>query len=258
VNHRVVLAGMLVGLGTGAVLSGCATKSVGSIDVIGPALTVSSVPSLELDNSFGPVTVRVDPRLTQPEIRGWTRNENWLPGSTDPSQAGRIKAESVDRGGHPVLMVSTSAGSEANEPMGLIVTMPACRGVRIRSSGGKVDVAGAGGPFFIQSGADGRLGGDIEVRTQEKVTEEVTLTTNCGAVLYRAGPGSTGIYDLMADDGQATFDVTTGRAREVRAAGSHWQGRLNGGDNHVTLRSGHGPVRAAIVRDMDHTGPEGG
>lgn len=88
------------------------------------------------------------------------------------------------------------------------------------------------------------------------MTDPVSISTTEGSVLFQAGPGSAGRFDLSTGQGQAQFFALTGTVSEVQPGHDRYRGVLNGGENPVTLRSERGMVRVQILPNADSHGPD--
>jgi hypothetical protein len=216
-------------------------------------LPLSAIPSVEVENGRGTVTVEIDPRITEPRVIGNVYPE---PGSTktvreDATQGSTFSAEVVQTDGRPVVRVHGAPPESQGAAVEITVRLPACWGVTVHNAGGAVRLVGVAGPIVVENGAGGGPGGMVIVRTGETMTDAVTLTTTSGDIYYQIPPSSTGKMDLLSLDGEAELRAQGGRLTEVVPTYSWYRGVLNAGQNLVTLRSGKGMVRVTV---LDHAG----
>ena len=89
------------------------------------------------------------------------------------------------------------------------------------------------------------------------MTAPAMLRTTEGQIIYQVGPGSTGRFELLTDNGPAPqFSSRIGKVEDVRPEPQRYTCIYNGGDNPILLHSGDGLVRAAVMVDAGEYGPE--
>lgn len=229
---------------------GCGTAEIRTIQVQGTPAELG-VPSVEILNFRGDVRVIVDPKRTEPQIEASFRHDSFV---TKPTREQAFKSAPVvasyqRQGGGVVLRIETSPGlaQAENFSTDLVVRMPACAGVVIRTTDGVVVVTGAAGPVDIRNNSSGKKRASITYRTQAPITDPVTLRTNKGNVFFGPGVGSTGQFTLTTETGRVRFSAKLGTLRHVMLSETNtWTGTLNGGENPVLLHSDSGSVEVRL------------
>lgn len=255
------LSGVLVGLAVmSALFGGCAGRgSRVDVPVQGVRLPAEYGTKVHVTNWNGSVYVVADPRATEPRVTARVRpagrgapKSGQLPGTVS------IAAHASIEGAERLLTVTSVPANEPPAPVAvdLYVRVPKSNGVQVKNSGGPVELVRVGGAIEVENGSPGRPGGDVQVRTGDAMTEPSTLITSTGKVLYQVGPGSTGRFNLMTDEGEVQFSSRLGEVREVRPEPTRWRGVLNDGANQVVLHSGKGLVRVHVIENAGEYGPE--
>jgi hypothetical protein len=240
------VAGMALGM-----LGGCGRGAKVAVPLSGMEIAPDFGPTVDVTNFRGSVTVIADERAVTPSVSAKVRplDRTFPMKGKELAAKANITADSGLEGGRRLLrVVSTPTGSD-EVAVDLVVRVARTEGVRVRNTGGTVELVRVLGPITVINGVGGASGGDIVVRTGEVMTDHVTLTTTEGDVVYQVGPGSTGAYYLETDSGSAYFNAQMGTVTHVRPEPSKYRGVLNGGDNPITLRSGKGDVRAAVLEN---------
>lgn len=229
---------------------GCGSAEIRMIQVQGTPAELG-VPSIEIHNFRGDVRVIVDPKQTEPQIKASFRHDSFV---TRPTREQAFKSAPVvasyqQQGGEVVLRIETAPGlaQAKNFSTDLVIRMPACAGVVIRTTDGAVVVTGAAGPVDITNSSSGKVRAPITYRTQAAITGPVTLRTNNGNIMFGPGVGSTGRFTLTTETGRVRFSAKLGDLRNVMLSEtSTWTGILNGGENPVTLHSDSGSVEVNL------------
>lgn len=233
-----------------AIPVGCGTAEIRTIQVQGTPAELGAV-SLEIHNFRGDVRVVVDSTLTEPQIVASFRHDSFV---TKPTREQAFKSAPVvasyrQEGGGVVLRIETAPGlvQAENFSTDLVVHMPACAGVVIRTTDGVVVVTGAAGPVDIKNSSSGKIRAPITYRTQAAITWPVTLHTNNGDIFFGPGVGSTGQFTLTTETGRVRFSAKVGEVRNVTLSEiSTWTGTLNGGENPVNIHSDSGSVEVRL------------
>ncbi len=249
-SHTRFLFGFAMLALAAAIPVGCGTAQTRTIQVQGAPAELG-VPSLEIHNFRGDVRVVVDPRRTEPEIRASFRNDSFVtkPTREEAFKAAPVVASYQQQAGGVVLRIETTPGLAQRESFStdLVVLMPACAGVLIRTTDGVVIVTGASGPADITNNSSGKMRASITYRTQEPITDPVTLRTNNGDVFFSPGEGSSGRYALTTLTGRVRFSARFGDIRSVALSQANsWSGILNGGENPVNIHSDSGAVEVRL------------
>ncbi len=256
------LSGIVLGLAYAATMlaSGCVRQvRTQPVPIDGIKLPARFPAAVEVDNFNGSVLVVADPALEAPEVRVRVRaTSRYAPKAGEMGKAVVVKATASIEGDERLLRVSGKAADQPPKDVALdfYIRVPKVGATRIRNSGGPVDILHVGGMIAVENGAGGTPGGDVQVRTGEALTDNSTITTTNGKIMWQAGPGTSGRFDLVSDSGEAIFTCRLGEVSEVYPEFSHYRGILNNGKNQVTLRSGNGKVRAIVADNAATLGPE--
>lgn len=258
------IGGMLVLLVAAATLQGCAYRRSIDVAVKEPAEGWPERSALDIQNFHGSVKIVVDPKLDRivpTAVAGarqpWTEGINWR-----PAEAVTVVMDVERQSGGNVLKVRTGALWPNPEEVwvDLTIRVPQCSGVTIWNRGGPVELNGVSGAIQVENGplelSDGSRGssdGHIILRTAEPMTEPVALVTSRGSVLYQVGRNSRGQFELSAPGGREEFSSPGLLPERTQHDGQTLRVWLNGGTNHVLLRTDDGKVRAAVLEDpMSH------
>ena len=233
-----------------AIPVGCGTAETRTIQVQGTPAELGVV-SLEIHNFRGDVLVIVDPKRTDPQLEASFRHDSFV---TKPTREREFESAPVvasyrRQDGGVVLHIETAQGVAQGENFStdLVVHMPACSGVVIRTTDGVVVVTGAAGPVDIENSSSGTNRASITYRTQAAITWPVTLHTNNGDIFFGPGVGSTGRFTLTTETGRVRFSAKVGEVRNVTLSEiSTWTGTLNGGENPVNIHSDSGSVEVRL------------
>jgi hypothetical protein len=256
-------------IGATAMLAGCgqrmgglrarieANKLARSVPVQGTPVTVGQITAIDIENPWGDVTIDARPRNEESFIAFKVRKEVRLRWRTarqgyefDPTGE-YFTAEHVTNGevGTVVVRPTDLTIDGFRPPIDVIVYVPRADGVRVRNTGGKITIIGATGVIDAESGTAEIEGGDIEIRTDNPLTEPVTAMSTGGDVKMVLGKNSAGTIELIAPRGKVTFDGRYGVTEHSRPAKGHWTGIWNDGINAITLRAEDGD---AVVMVADH------
>lgn len=159
-----------------------------------------------------------------------------------------VKAE-IRRGGDvPTLAVRCT--TEHDEPWllraNLDIELPELRRVRVKTRGGKVHVYENRGACHVHT-ADG----DIRMFTPWAISEDVTLVTRGGEVVFRAFTGTCGTFDVECVNGDVKARVEAGDWRLLDRRNDHdtLHATLGTCRNRITIRNVDAKVRISIVKD---------
>lgn len=232
-------------------LGGCAVQEVRQVAIEGPVAAPSSPLALEIDSQGGDIHIIVDERLTEPTVKarvhaGWHRLRE---GQVEMIRSAQATAQVVNGDQGRVLQVTTQAPLDTEEDLDIDLTihMPRCDGLTLRNTHGFIEIVNVGCAIQIDHGVGGGNGGDLEIRTEQDITEPISITNTDGNVFFWTGPNTTGLLDLRSMDGRATAQVRSGSVSDVTPNDSHWTGRLNDGENEFTIRTGQGRIRLIVT-----------
>lgn len=203
--------------------------------------------AVDVENFRGKVELRADQRAEQAVVRATVHASR---GMGDQAQAAldetHVSADLEEEGARAVLRVRTASPREntGDHWVNLVLRVPRCQGVRIDNRGGLVMVVGASGGTAITN----RLGA-VEYRTDQPMTDPVTITTTDGDVYYQIPAESSGQFDLQTLDGKVWYrDRVQGTDRAYVVPGGH-QSRLNEGTNPIALRTNRGNINIWVDKD---------
>lgn len=215
--------------------------------------------ALDIENTFGSVWVQVDAKLTEPEIDARLIDD--ATGNLAKLERGErppwVTAELQRTEGRGVLRVSGQLpAAEAarfalkGDPFVMLwVRVPACDGIRVRNSGGSVDLDNVGGAITVENTARENAFGrraDVMITTNRVMDDPVSLSTTHGNVLLRIPPGSKGRFELTADAGETEFLAKQGVVDNAVQKQKSYACTLNKGMQKVTLYSGRGDSRVEV------------
>jgi len=212
--------------------------------------------AVDVESFGGDVEIFVDPDLAQPEVSITRRAMHGFLRS-DESQASLAQISSsvtVSPGALGQVLVvrtSTTHGEPHFQAADVEIHLPACENVRVVTHNGDVEIVDVSGTVDVTTDD-----GDIIVATNHALTQPVTIINNSGDVDYRIRSESTGDFDCRAYRGQVIPNFRRGEVR-VLPGTQHdaFFGRLNRGENLVTIRAADGHVRIAVVEDPTLYGP---
>lgn len=228
-------------------LSGCTTTVHESFTLDFPI--TSEAVALDVDNFRGSVDVRVDPFLDEFVVESDIVVRHGIEREKIPEveRAVEVDADLVRQDGRSVLRIRTSTDRRKTEDhrVNLFIRMPRCDGLYIKNYDGMVELVNVRGAMEVHN----RLG-HVEVRTSHPIREPVTITTVDGNIYYQVPPGSTGVFDLEALEGEVRFvDRVGGMNASQHTSRKRYEGRVNEGTNRVLCRTNRGVVQVWIMED---------
>ncbi|MCH2160251.1 MAG: hypothetical protein MK085_00110 [Phycisphaerales bacterium] len=124
------------------------------------------------------------------------------------------------------------------------IRTPHLGAVNVRTERGRVWVRDNRGPVDIST-----TYGDIRVVTTYPMTGPMTMVTKEFPIDYRAGRGSTGIFDCVSKGGEVyqRFNLARVNTTSPLNGPSVFVAEVGGGENPVTLRTTYADIRVAIV-----------
>lgn len=232
-------------------LVGCTTARHASASFEAPALSEASVsgPAIDISNLRGNIDVRIDRRLKEISVESKVRvDKNGKHFDLDIiNESVEVTSEIQDRGGLPVLVVTTTSRREEQDYfVDLTISMPAAEGIRVRSGGGEIRVSGVVGAVEIENAT-----GPIEVKTPSPITQPFTIRTGSGNVYVQAPPQSTGRVTLNATGGRTILEANQGGVvlEKISTTMTQLTGIVNKGQNPITVSTVDGNVRLLLLDD---------
>jgi len=159
-----------------------------------------------------------------------------------------VKAE-IRRGGDvPVIAVrcTTSHDEPWLHRANVDIELPELRRVRIKTRDGKAFVYENRGACRVET-----VDGDIRMFTPWAISEDVTLVTRGGEIIFRAFTGTCGTFDVECVNGDVLTRIEAGDWRILDRRNDHDTLRATLGTcgNKVTIRNVDAKVRISIVKD---------
>ncbi|MCC6659428.1 MAG: hypothetical protein IT437_00945 [Phycisphaerales bacterium] len=235
-----------------ALLGGCHGVAKIPVTITGPEITRESRPAIDVRNWAGSVFIQADPTIKHASVTARAiPRRGGAPKGDDLERQTFVAAESKVEGGHSTLRVvsETRLGDPDLSEARLVIKVPSCGGIMVRNAAGPVEVRGAAGAITIENGAGNQAGGLVIVRTDQVITDPVTITTTNGKIHFQAAPGTSGQFDIQSDDGMAVMYALVGTLRVTSATADHFVGVLNNGENPVTIRTGKGTAEVYIIEN---------
>lgn len=219
--------------------------------------------AIDVENYAGHVDIQVDPDIEYACVKYALATEGLLL-SEEERQAGYerigVTAQIIEQDGGSVLVARSTTNDPTNPDhrTHLRIVVPRCDGVRIVNNHGDVELVNVSGAIEIENRY-----GSVEVRTDTPMIWPVTITTVDGNIYYQVPAESTGMFDLMSLDGEASYKDEVGGTAMLRTTARHSTARLNDGTNPIVCRTNRGNVRAfvmenptALTRAWKHTLPD--
>lgn len=250
------------GVALTGLIGGCSLPSDHKLNITRSPSTTNLDRSMGLDveNFGGSVVIEVVPGLSKPEVRASVRDESngFMRVLDDKMVKGWFSADLVNQNGRPTLRVLTSRSTASKPPASVVLKLrvPAADGVRVRNSGGYVELRGVWGEIIVENGYRGGEGGDILLSTDRRLTDAVRLTTTAGNVELRTGMTSKGRFELNSSDGRMEINVRGDVLTSQRRTASSFVGVLNGGENPIVLTSATGKLKVDVGGANVASGPE--
>lgn len=208
--------------------------------------------AVDVDNFHGSVEIRAQTAGDTATVVGVARASDRLGDQRQLAvDATTIDATLIEDGANAVLNVRTGTPREnlGDHWVDLHIRVPRCQGVRVQNRGGNVIVVGTAGGTEITNRQ-----GVVEFRTNQPVTDPVTLTTTDGNVYYQVPVGSTGAFDLETLDGKVWYrDRVSATDRTYSSDRTH-QSRLAGGENPIVARTNRGTINVWVDENPQDIG----
>jgi hypothetical protein len=203
--------------------------------------------ALDVRNFRGSVEVRVDPRAGAATVMASAAASAAL-GDEQARALEEIWMDAVlrEEGARATLEIRTGSPREntGDHWVDVEVRLPRCDGVAIENTGGVVLVVGARGGTTITN----RLG-PVEVRTNQPMTEPVTITTTDADIYYQVPAGSSGAFDLESLDGPVWYRDRVQSTDRAYSSPGRYEGRLHGGTSPVVMRTNRGAINVWVDED---------
>ncbi|HYF15490.1 MAG TPA: hypothetical protein VD971_10515 [Phycisphaerales bacterium] len=235
--HRRLPAALLVCLAA----CGCSTHPIGRsvpVQARGDAAPGGSL-RVEIENTMGSIQLDVDARADGPVVQASSLGS----GGDGPAPEGWVAAQLDAAASGPVLRVLAGDPTGSGTPVNLRITVPTALGVSVRNNGGAVTLIGVNGPLDISNGLATGRGGKVTVTTSRDLSGPVTIKTRTGDIIFAAGPGTSGRFELRGARGST---VLAPAARNSESAGAILRITLGNADKPFILRADDGAVTVRV------------
>jgi len=204
--------------------------------------------ALDVQNRAGSVKVIVSSLYTTPlvnaKVAGSQDSPDW------------VAAALTSENNRLILRVlSASPSEEAAKPVELTIRLPACAGVRVRTTLGQVSMESVAGAIDVETSLPDGRGTAISIKTSAAITEPVLLHATSGDVELRMSSKSAGSFIANAPRGRIGISAADTRVDSVRANSKRWTGTINRGANEVSLNADDGSISVELVPDREATQP---
>lgn len=222
-------------------VGGCARLEKNQLVSISGEPVASRFLAVDVQNQFGTVIIEVDPALTAPRVAAGCQ------GATEAARKPDfVTAELVNEGGRSILRVlSASPGPDEPKSVDLRIKVPACDGLRVLNSGGRVFIKGVNGAIDVTNDVPGRTGGTVVI-AQDPVTSPIIIKARRGGIDLRVPADSVGRLSAKSASGNLAIDVGEASVRNARASLHEYSGVLGAGQNEITLVADEGEVQFVI------------
>jgi|GEM_PF-4495200 len=207
-----------------------------------------SLLALDIDNQRGSVTIEASPEYLVPAVWAGVVVEAGEKGVTDAGAWERdfVTAAVVVQSGRPILrIISSSPGNAQAKFTNLRVRVPACAGLRLRNSDGRVEAKGIGGSIDVDNNTStawaGNWGG-TRIIAGSPIVDSVTIKTGRGGLDLRLPAGSTGRLHARVVKGRLLMDLDRANIIDARTTGKEYYATIEGGTNPIVLTANEGTV----------------
>lgn len=271
------LTGILVaaGLGTAVLFatSGCkapkrmggvqariqAKKLAHTVEIDGIPITIGQFTAVDIENPSGDVEIRSHSRHEKAYVEFRVRKERWLrfrmaKQGIDFDPVGEyftaeyiVPDDALNQYGTLMIRPTDLSIEGFRPPIDVVISIPRCDGAKISTSNGRVMITGVTGTIDVRNGDEFTKGGDVIIRTGENPVEEIMAYTSKGDVHLVASPDNTGVFDITAPRGKASFSSKFGFVDNSMPEIGRWTGIWNDGTNMISLHSENGDAQVYVT-----------
>lgn len=268
-RYRTIVTRVILLALTGATLAGCWTRG-GPADprvmpmdtLIWPStgdepmvLDVSGPVELDVETFNGNVVITADDRYQGATVQV-VRHAVHGPERAEESEASldeityTADVEAGDLGQKIVVRARTAHAEPHFQRAHIYIHLPEADGLRVRTRFGNVYARGISGRVDVATHE-----GEVQILTNQPMTEPVTILNNGGDIAYRVRGESSARFDAQAVGGRVVHHIRYGAVTIEPGTGqSRLLGRLNHGENPVVLRTVDGEIRIAVVSNPEQIG----
>lgn len=233
-------------------LSGCATSAAWDDD----SRFQAELPiAIDVESFAGNITVNTTDRWPEVRVRvrraavhGQLRAKE----ASDSLEAITYTAEMTHDEVAPKLVIRTKTTHD--EPhfqrAHVFIDVPRVENVSVRTARGDVTLTGVSGAIDIET-----TEGEVRLLTNRALNKPVTILNQRGDIHFRCRGESQGYFDCEAIRGEVTRQIKYGYVNvEGDSRHDRFRGRLNNGDNPITLRTVDGNIRISVVHNPEQVG----
>ncbi len=236
-----------------------AKKLAHSVEINGIPMTIGQFTAVDIENPSGNVEIRSHSRHEKAFVEFRVRKERWLrfrmakQGIEFDATGDYFTAEyvvpdeSLNQYGTLVIRPTDLSIEGFRPPIDVLISIPRCDGAKVTTSNGHIKITGVSGSVEVRNGDEFTEGGDIWIRSGEKPIEEIMAYTSKGDVHLVASPDNTGVFDLSAPRGSASFTSRYGYVDHSMPQRGKWTGIWNDGTNAISLHSENGDATVFVT-----------
>ncbi|MBL4809778.1 MAG: hypothetical protein JKY43_06945 [Phycisphaerales bacterium] len=236
-----------------------AKKLAHTVKIDGIPMTIGQFTAVDIVNPSGDVEIRSHSKHEKAYVEFKIRKEQWLrfrmakQGIEFDPVGDYFTAEyivpegSLNQVGTLMIRPTDLSIEGFRPPIDVLISIPRCDGAKVSTSNGRIMITGVTGTIEVRNGDEFTEGGDIIIRTGENPIEEVMAYTSKGDVHFIASPSNTGVFDLSAPRGSASFSSKFGWVDHSMPSRGSWTGIWNDGTNAISLHSENGDTEVFVT-----------
>jgi len=236
-----------------------AKKLAHTVPIDGIPISIGQFTSVDIENPSGDVEIRAHSKHEKAYVEFKIRKEQWLrfrmakQGIAFNSVGDYFTAEYINPEGTlnqlgTLVVRPTDLSIEGfRPPIDVVISIPRCDGARVSTTNGRIMITGVTGTIEVRNGDEFTKGGDVIIRTGESPIEEVRAYTSKGDVHLIASPDNTGVFEITAPRGSASFDSRFGWVDHSMPERGKWTGIWNDGTNAISLHSENGDAGVFVT-----------
>ena len=264
----VAAAGLAVAMIAG--ISGCkrmggvqarlqAKKLAHTVQIDGIPITVGQFTGVDIENPSGDIEIRSHSRYEKAFVEFRIRKERWLrwrmahqgiefnPVGEYFTAEYIVPEGSLNQVGTLMIRPTDLDIEGFRPPIDVVISIPRCDGAKVSTSNGRIMITGVTGTIEVRNGDEFTQGGDVIIRTGENPIEEVMAYTSKGDVHLVASPDNTGVFEITAPRGKASFVSKFGVVDHSMPKRGQWTGIWNDGTNAISLHSDNGDAQVLVT-----------
>ncbi len=236
-----------------------AKKLAHSVEIQGIPMSVGQFAAVDIENPSGDVEIRAHSKHEKAFVEFRIRREQWLrfrmaKQGIDFNPVGDyftaeyiVPEGSMNQMGTLVIRPTDLSIEGFRPPIDVLISIPRCDGAKVSTSNGRIMITGVTGTIEVRNGDEFTKGGDVIIRTGEKPVEEIMAYTSKGDVHLIASPHNTGVFEITAPRGSASFVSRFGWVDDSMPAKGRWTGIWNDGTNSISLHSENGDAGVYVT-----------